>query len=106
MDQALLDANAPKDTQNSLGWTALHEACFYNRIEAVKMLMISGANATLRTNSGALPYHFAGLQIIRSMLRDMGGSAAVPAEDDVIDMVTIMRELTSSESKAVESECI
>ena len=80
---------------NTLGWTALHEACFYNRIEVVKVLMLSGANATLRTRSGALPYHFAGLQIIKNMLKDMGGTDAVPAEDDVIDMAIVMKEISN-----------
>jgi hypothetical protein len=92
--QALLDAGSSKDQGNSLGWTALHEACFYNRIEVVKILMLGGANASLRTNGGALPYHLAGLQIVRTMLQDMGGPEVVPEAGDVIDMVSILRELT------------
>ena len=90
----MLDAGAPKDRGNSLGWTALHEACFYNRIEVVKLLMLSGANASLRTRGGALPYHLAGLKFVKTMLQEMGGSEVVPEEGDNIDMVAILRELT------------
>ena len=117
--QALLDADAPKDQTNSLGWTPLHEACFYNRIEGarmcfeeclcrtalshralphrrpvVKLLLLSGANASARTRGGALPYHLAGLQFVRTMIADMGGPGAVPEEGDTIDMVSVLRELT------------
>jgi len=94
--QMLVNAGAPKDQCNSLGWTALHEACFYNRIEVVKILMINGANAGIRTKSGALPYHFAGLSMIRNMLKDMGGPDAVPEDEDMIDMAKVMKELTVS----------
>jgi hypothetical protein len=92
--QTLLDAGAPKNQRNRLGWTPLHEACFYHRIETVKTLLLAGADASMRTNKGALPYHLAGLQEIRLMLQDMGGSAAVPSEHDLVDMVDILTELT------------
>jgi len=72
----LLDAGAPKDLSNRLGWTALHEACFYNRMETVKMLLLSGANPTLRSRQGALPYHLACIPEIRNMLESMGGEGA------------------------------
>lgn len=61
------------------------------------MLMLSGANASLRTRGGALPYHLAGLQIVRVMLQDMGGEEVVPEAGDTIDMVAILRELTMSD---------
>ena len=38
---------------------------------------------------GALPYHFAGLESIRTMLKEMGGPDAVPEAGDVIDMVQV-----------------
>ena len=95
ISQMLLEAGAPVDVQNHLGWTPLHEACFYNRIEAVKLLLSGGANASLRTRGGALPYHFAGLQIVRSMLRDKGGEKCVPSEEDVVDLATVIRELSA-----------
>lgn len=94
--QILIDAGADKDSKNSLGWTPLHEACFYNRIETVKTLLLAGANPCLRTKIGALPFHLAGFEFLRSMIADMGGPDAVPAEDDVVDMVTILNELTST----------
>jgi hypothetical protein len=94
-----LDAGAPKNLPNNLGWTALHEACFYNRIEIVKTLLLAGADSSLRTKLGALPYHLAGLNEIRNMLKDMGGSDAVPTSAaDVIDMVDVLTELTMPET--------
>jgi ankyrin repeat protein len=78
----------------------LHEACFYNRIETVKVLMLSGADSSLRTQSGALPYHLAGLQTIRDMIKDMGCQGSIPRNDrDSIDMMTILQELTFSSSE-------
>ena len=94
-----MDAGAPKNLPNNLGWTALHEACFYNRIEIVKTLLLAGADSSLRTKLGALPYHLAGLNEIRNMLKDMGGSDAVPTSAaDVIDMVDVLTELTMPET--------
>jgi ankyrin repeat protein len=92
--QTLLDAGAPKDLPNRLGWTALHEACFYNRIETVKTLLLGGCNATLRTRLGALPYHLACIPEIKNMLESMGGPGAVPSPGDTIDMLQILTELT------------
>ena len=92
--QTLLDAGAFVDNANHLGWTALHEACFYNRIETVKTLLLSGASASMRTKSGALPYHLSGLAVVREMLKDMGGPAAVPQPGDEIDIVKVLQELT------------
>ena len=89
-----MNAGAPKDQANSLGWTALHEACFYSRVDVVKILMLNGANASLRTKGGALPYHLAGLEYLRTMLADMGGAEVMPAAGDTIDMVAVLRELT------------
>ena len=92
--QTLLDAGAPKNMANRLGWTALHEACFYNRMETVKTLLLSGCSATVRTRQGALPYHLACIPEIRNMLESMGGPEAVPTPGDKIDMLMILTELT------------
>lgn len=97
--KTLLDFNAPKDLQNSLGWTPLHEACFFNRVETVKTLLLAGARADIRTSSGALPYHLASLQLVRTMLREMGGDAACPGgPSDAVDMIQVLRELTCTPS--------
>ena len=64
----LLDAGAPKDQTNCIGWTPLHEACFYNRVETAKSLLLGGADATIRNRIGALPYHLSGLQEIKTMI--------------------------------------
>lgn len=99
--QHLIESGAHKDLQNHLGWTALHEACFYNRIETAKLLLLSGANACIRTRMGALPYHLAGLQVVRTMLADMGGARAVPELDDKIEMYEVLRELTMAETAII-----
>lgn len=92
--QTLIDGGASKDLVNVVGWTPLHEACFYNRIETVKTLLLHGADATARTHTGALPYHLASIQTIRDMIGDMGGDSALPADGDYVDMLTIIKELT------------
>lgn len=62
----------------------------------MKTLLLAGCRGDLRTRSGALPYHLASLQIVREMLGDMGGPGAVPSsQEDTIDMVLVLRELTS-----------
>ncbi len=79
-----------------MGWTALHEACFFNRVETVKTLLLSGCRGDLRTRAGALPYHLASLRMVRTMLEDMGGPGSTPRDaTDVVDMVQVLRELTS-----------
>eukprot|EP00595_Chromulina_sp_UTEXLB2642_P001275 CAMPEP_0196766534 /NCGR_PEP_ID=MMETSP1095-20130614/26012_1 /TAXON_ID=96789 ORGANISM="Chromulina nebulosa, Strain UTEXLB2642" /NCGR_SAMPLE_ID=MMETSP1095 /ASSEMBLY_ACC=CAM_ASM_000446 /LENGTH=568 /DNA_ID=CAMNT_0042129021 /DNA_START=61 /DNA_END=1764 /DNA_ORIENTATION=+ len=99
--QVLIDSGADKDKPNALGWTPLHEACFYNRIETVKTLLLAGANPCHRTRIGALPYHLTGFQVLRSMLSDIGGPKAVPKEGDNVDMVHILRELTMAETAMI-----
>ena len=87
-----------------MGWTALHEACFYHRIESVKVLLLAGSDPTLRTKRGALPYHLAGLAEIRSMLENMGGPGAIPKEDDVIDMLQVLTDLTMPGQFSVDGD--
>ena len=92
--ELLLESGADKDLANDIGWTALHEACFYNRIETARALLESGASVTGRTRSGAMPFHLAGLGLLRTMLSELGGEEAVPSEDDGVDMVEVLKELT------------
>jgi ankyrin repeat protein len=98
----LIDAGADKDQANYIGWTPLHEACFYHRIETVKTLLLAGADPTLRTNQNALPYHLTGLNEIRKMLEEMGGPKAVPEDGDTVDMVKVLTELTMSENEDID----
>jgi hypothetical protein len=61
---------------------------------------LSGADSSLRTESGGLPYHLAGLQTIRDMIKDMGCEGSLPKSDrDTVDMMTILQELTFSASE-------
>jgi hypothetical protein len=70
---------------NGKKWTALHEACYCNQFTTVKTLLAEGADATIRTDKNALPYHLAVTESIKRYLRDYGGNGAVPEEDDVPD---------------------
>lgn len=72
----LLEAGAPKDVANSIGWTPLHEACFYGHVECAKLLLVYGADATRRECRGALPFDVASLQQVRDLIRDLGGPEA------------------------------
>jgi hypothetical protein len=68
-------------------------------METVKSLLLAGARADIRTFSGALPHHLASLQVVRTMLRDMGGEAACPrGPDDTVNMIQVLRELTCTPS--------
>lgn len=89
---------------NNLGWTALHEACFYHRYECVKLLLKNNADATIRTNQGALAYHLSGLSDIKELIRELGGKNACPNEDnDKIDMLKVLTELTIYDAESESS---
>ncbi|KAH8054918.1 hypothetical protein JL721_10335 [Aureococcus anophagefferens] len=82
----LLEAGAPKDLANGIGWTPLHEAAFYNHVDVVRSLLVYGADATLRDAQDALAYHVASLGSVRDVLEEMGGElcgegAAAPRAD-------------------------
>ena len=75
----LLEAGAPKDRQNAIGWAPLHEAAFYNHLDVVRLLLVYGADATLRDAQDALPYHVASAAHVREVIADMGGPDAALA---------------------------
>ena len=74
-----LGQGAPKDLPNHMGWTALHEAAFYNHSDVVQLLLVYGADAGAKNNQSAVPFQLASLPAIRELIQEMGGSAAVPA---------------------------
>ena len=97
--------NSPdKDQVNYLGWTPLHEACFYNRVDVVAALLKAGCKTNIRTKSGALAWHLSGLENIRQMLKEEGGPGTEPDETDTINMIEILQEVTSGISSADRKE--
>jgi len=93
-------AAANIDTCNSLGWTPLHEAVFYNRKEVATALLEAGANASIRTRSGALAYHLSGLEEVRALIAAKGGPGSVPADGDTVNMLDILHEITVGASRS------
>ena len=81
----LINFGCDVNMTNSKKWTALHEACYCNQFSTVKTLLAEGADATMRTDKNALPYHLAVTESIKGYLRNYGGNGAVPEEDDVPD---------------------
>ena len=79
----LLNFGCDVNTTNSKGWSALHEACYCNQLSTVKTLLKEGADATLRTEKNALPYHLAVTESIKGYLREFGGKGAIPEEGDM-----------------------
>ncbi|CAM9808759.1 unnamed protein product, partial [Phaeothamnion confervicola] len=65
-----------KDLANELGWTALHEACYYNHVEVARLLLVHGADAAKKNAQGALPYNLTGSEAIREAIRELGGPGA------------------------------
>ena len=92
----LAHTNVNINQVNNLGWTALHEACFYNREAAVRLLLKCNCKTNLRTKTcRALPYHLTNSQAIRELLAEQGGKEAIPAAHDTVDMLEILEEMAA-----------
>ena len=51
----LLDAGAKTDIQNNEGWTALSHAAWQGHADAVRLLLLRGADPRLPNNDGQTP---------------------------------------------------
>ena len=54
----LLENGSEKDQKNSLGWTPLHEACYFNHLDTVQLLLVHGADPltkNVRRGGGGKP---------------------------------------------------
>ena len=50
----LLENGGDTDQKNSVGWTPLHEACYFNHLDTVQLLLVHGADATIKNVSTKL----------------------------------------------------
>lgn len=94
MVELLITSGANVNQPNFLEWTPLHEACFYNRYDTVKLLLLNGADPTLRTGLDALPYHLATGYQIKDILVELGGDGAVPKEGDEVNMMEVLTTIS------------
>ena len=53
----LLREGAPVNWKNRGRWTALHQACYYNRPEVVKVLLKYNPNINQQDDNGDTPLH-------------------------------------------------
>ncbi|CAM9511676.1 unnamed protein product [Ectocarpus sp. 13 AM-2016] len=72
----LLENGSDKDQPNGIGWTPLHEACYFNHLDTVQLLLVHGADPTIKNVQGAMPYNMTSFQPIRDLLREIGGEEA------------------------------
>ncbi|CAN0401255.1 unnamed protein product, partial [Ectocarpus fasciculatus] len=72
----LLENGSDKDQPNGMGWTPLHEACYFNHLDTVQLLLVHGADPTIKNVQGAMPYNMTSFQPIRNLLREIGGEEA------------------------------
>lgn len=48
----LLENGSDKDQPNGMGWTPLHEACYFNHLDTVQLLLVHGADPTIKNVRG------------------------------------------------------
>ncbi|CAM9751456.1 unnamed protein product, partial [Hapterophycus canaliculatus] len=72
----LLENGSDTDQKNGVGWTPLHEACYFNHLDTAQLLLVHGADATIKNSQGAMAYNMTGHQPIRDLLREIGGEEA------------------------------
>eukprot|EP00903_Cladosiphon_okamuranus_P011682 g10988.t1 len=72
----LLENGSDPNQQNNVGWTPLHEACYFNHLDTVQLLLVHGADPTTKNTQGAMAYNMTSFQPIRDLLREIGGEEA------------------------------
>lgn len=81
--KVLLEWGVPLNAVNKLGWTALHEAAYHNRVAIVKLLIVYGADVFVKTEKGSVAKDLTVHSEIRSMLEDIAKhtAPASPSKD-------------------------
>ncbi|TMW58493.1 hypothetical protein Poli38472_010052 [Pythium oligandrum] len=77
--KALLEWGVDKNAVNTLGWTAMHEAAYHNRVGVVKLLIVYGADVLIKTKKGSLARDVTISSEIRGMLEDITTAALAAA---------------------------
>ena len=103
--KCLLAAGAKKDAQNPQGWSALHEAVFFRRLDCVKTLLVHGCDTTLRTSKGHGVLDFPTSDEIREILSEASAASAKAAktEKDKEQKVETMSKNSQPEKRRQES---
>jgi len=97
----LLESGAPTELANSVGWTPLHEAAFYNHIKTVKVLLSFGANGSAPNGQGVFPYQLASSQEVKAIIKDVvGDTAEVLGVDEMTDGLTFATESPATPAKS------
>ena len=69
--KVLLEWGVDKNAVNKLGWTALHEAAYHNRIAIVKLLIVYGVDVMVKTAKGSVARDLTIWSDIRTILDDL-----------------------------------
>jgi len=77
LDKAkLLLVGTDVNCQNSLGYTPLYKAVFYNRLNFVDYLIELGANVNLGDGEGLSPLHIAAIENLPGMIKALKDKGA------------------------------
>jgi len=102
----ILQRGAAPDRRNDLEWTALHEACFHGKLEAVRRLIAGGADVNIE-GRGVRPIHLAihdKSKEIVDLLVAHGASAATPVTEMAMKgQVEALRAVLARDPKAANA---
>ncbi|XP_068196852.1 oxysterol-binding protein-related protein 1-like isoform X2 [Antennarius striatus] len=115
--KASLNINCTSRSKASIGWTALHLACYFGHRDVVEELLKAGANANMQNQAGDTPLHKAAYtgrkEIVLLLLRYdassniINGTGQIPkdeAEDD--EIITMLEASERREARQLEGKLL